>query len=607
MSLFERLFGKSCTTVLHITSPNGFHMRPAARFVAEAKKFSATIEAEVRGQSVNAKQLNALLSLGLEKGDHFDLVCRGKDAQEASERLSALFETLMEEEPAVQTLHTEAHHYQTEGVSGKPVAPGIAIAPLWHLAQTTYQTTDVFSFSEALTRSLNELETLSKEDAKRDQSTIFAAQHALLAEIGKAHDTLDSFEAEIARHQERLRGGKMEAKISDYGDILRRVRSHMGYRDEINYPDTPFILYAEDLLPSQVEQLPSHTSGVALLRTSAASHTAILLRAAGIPSMILSEEPPHTPQEVILDAHSGLLLPNPDTADLDAASKRLDADRRKRHTAHTKRFEQTVTTQGKSVTVLANVTDPTSAHSAKEAGAEGIGLLRTEFLFTQNKPDLQTQIDAYGEIFALFEDVTIRTLDVGGDKALPYIDLPDEPNPFLGIRGIRLLRTHPDLIAEQLQAIFTAAKGRAIKVMFPMIATPEEFIEAKRFAQKIAHRHNIDISHIAFGMMAEVPSVVFEIDKFNEIVDFYSIGSNDLAQYLFAIERTHPTLTIDPHADALFGAIEKITKEATKPVSLCGELAGDTTATARLIEAGLERLSVSAQRIAPLKEAIRDV
>ncbi|HIQ46609.1 MAG TPA: HPr family phosphocarrier protein, partial [Sulfurovum sp.] len=195
----------------------------------------------------------------------------------------------------------------------------------------------------------------------------------------------------------------------------------------------------------------------------------------------------------------------------------------------------------------------------------------------------------------------------GGDKALPYIEIPKENNPFLGIRGVRLFQSHPALLEEQLLAIFKAANGQSIKIMFPMVSTVEEFTEAKTFAQNIAKKHQQAIDTIAFGIMIEVPSVLFLLEAFNEVVDFYSIGSNDLSQYLFAIERTHPTLSVDTHSPVLFSAIEMIVQKVTKPLSICGELAADPLAIEKLLHSGIQTLSVSPKSIAQTKETIRHV
>jgi len=607
MSFFDRFFAKSRTAVLHITSANGFHLRPAALFVKEAKQFTSTIEAETRGESVNAKNLNALLSLNLEKGDHFDLVCRGKDAQEALEHLTQTFEQLMQDDKEVTTTQKEAHHYEGTSLEGEIIAQGIAIAPLWHYHEEKLTSGDDTLFKEAVAKSLHEIDALAEQPKHAVDSGIHMAQKALLESLAEGCETLEALEAAVSKESDTLRGGKMEAKIIDYKDILQRVKRHMGYETTALYPDHPFILVADDLLPSQVETLPSHLAGVVLQETSLTSHTAILLRASGIPSLIVRSDIPASEQHVILDAHSGILLLQPTEADLEKAKRRQEEDKKAEKNATEKRFEPAVTANGKRVKVLANVTDVASAKQAKEAGAEGIGLLRTEFLFKEEAPSFEAQKDAYSAIFSLFDDVTVRTLDVGGDKALPYIDLPQESNPFLGIRGVRLFKTHPQIIETQLRAVFEAANGKEIKVMFPMVATVEEFTKAKAFAKEVAAKYDIDISNVRFGIMVEVPSVLFLMQEFNKVVNFYSIGTNDLNQYLFAIERTHPTLLLDPRSEVLFRTIAQVGKESDKPVSICGELAGDTEVTARLVNMGIETLSLSPKRIATLKETIRHV
>ena len=607
MSFFDRFFAKSRIAVLHITSANGFHLRPAALFVKEAKQFTSTIEAETRGESVNAKNLNALLSLNLEKGDHFDLVCRGKDAQEALEHLTQTFEQLMQEDKEVTTTQKEAHHYEGTSLEGEIIAQGIAIAPLWHYHEEKLTTGNDTLFKEAVAKSLQEIDALAEQHKHSVDGGIYMAQKALLESLAEGCETLKALEAAVSKESDTLRGGKMEAKIIDYKDILQRVKGHMGYETTALYPDHPFILVADDLLPSQVETLPSHTAGVILQETSLTSHTAILLRASGIPSLIVRADIAASEQHVILDAHSGIVVLQPTEADLTEAKRRQEEDKKAERNATEKRFEPAVTPHGKRVKVLANVTDVDSARQAKEAGAEGIGLLRTEFLFKEDAPSFEAQKDAYSDIFSLFDDVTVRTLDVGGDKALPYIDLPQESNPFLGIRGVRLFKTHPQIIETQLRTMFEAANGKKIKVMFPMVATVEEFTEAKAFAKEVAAKYEIDISNVHFGIMVEVPSVLFLMQDFNKVVDFYSIGTNDLNQYLFAIERTHPTLLLDPRSEVLFRTIAQVGKESDKPVSICGELAGDTEVTARLVNMGIETLSLSPKRIATLKETIRHV
>jgi len=615
-ALFQRLFASSVTDVLHVTSPNGFHLRPAALFVNEAKRFSCRIEAENRGKIVNAKNLNELLSLGLERGDHFDLICTGRDAKEAQAALIACFERLMQEEKphtpkeAPQPSDTQSESfYEGASLPLTTLVGSVAIAPLWHYRTTIRQTERKRDFSEALSHTLQTLETEARTHKRTTEASIYRAQHALLHSLAEDVETLQAFEAKIAQSMEALEGSILSAKRDDFRDILFRIKKAMGEEHDVTYPKHPFILVADDLLPSQIATLSqTAVAGVILQKSSPFSHTAILLKEHPFPSALLSEEiPDEVSEEVILDTVHAQLVHKPTPNDLQRAEETEKKIRTQTDTMQEQRFAPATTQDGERIFVYANVTDVASAKEAKSAGAEGIGLLRTEFLFKEHLPSHQVQVDAYSEIFGLFDDVTVRTLDVGGDKALPYIDLPKESNPFLGVRGIRLLETHPDLIEAQLRAIFEAADGRAVKVMFPMISTPEEFSKAKDFAMQTAQKYGLSISSIRFGMMIEVPSVLFMLDAFDAIVDFYSIGSNDLTQYLYAIERTHPTLQPPLDTPALFHAVAHITAHCNKPVSLCGEIAGDPTHTAALIQSKIRTLSLSPARIARIKEAIRSI
>jgi phosphocarrier protein FPr len=608
MSLFHNLFSKVISTQLTVTSNNGFHLRPVAQFVSLARSFSCQITATSQNKTVDAKAVNTLLSLSLEKEDTFTLRIKGKNAEEALEKLRLLFETLMSDDKEIKAVQKTAYTYEGRVVEGEIISQGIAIAPAYRYSSEEVQHESDLTFREALNKSMGALESLYRSHQEDDNAAIYLAQKELLSSLGEKSDTLSALEQHIDEESKALSGTKLAAKISDYQDILQRVKKYLGLEVKVTFPDTPFILLCNDLFPSEIDMLvETKVLGVILKETSVNSHTAILLRAAGLCSLIADTEVLTADETLILDAHAGVVIQSPSSDDLQKAGKRLEQDETKHALSAKKRFESASTTKGRAIKVFANVVDVNSAKTAKEEGAEGIGLLRSEFLFKAVKPSLKTQEKSYKEIFALFDDITVRTLDVGGDKALPYIKIPSESNPFLGIRGVRLFRTHPQVLEEQLHAIFLAAKDRDIKIMFPMVSSVEEFKEAKSFAQNVAKKHQLDISHILFGIMIEVPSVLFLLESFNEVVDFYSIGTNDLTQYLFAIERTHPTLKTDELSPVVFSAIESILKTASKPVSICGELASNKEAIAKLLDLGLETLSVSPKSISRTKESIRHV
>jgi len=608
MGFFSTFFSKPVSTELTVTSGNGFHLRPVAQFVSVAKKYSCEITASLNHKSVDAKGVNTLLGLSLEQGDTFILTCKGKDTQDALDTLADTFNTLMQDDKEIEIVKKEETQYEGDFIEGDIISSGIAIASVYHYKEESIQKESHLSFEEAFTNSLDELEALYSKQKGNANAGIYLAQKELLASLKTEASTLQDLEEEVKKSSAQLIGSKLEAKISDYKDILQRVKKHLGLEVKALFPNEDFILLANDLLPSQIENL-SETSvvGVILKETSIHSHTAILLRGAGISSLIADTFLLDEESQVILDAHAAVVVTTPSQNDLAKANKRSEADKKQKDLALTKRFDSAQTAQGKSIKVFANVTDENSAITAKEEGADGIGLLRTEFLFKEEKPSFEMQVDSYKKIFDYFDDITVRTLDIGGDKALPYIDLPKEENPFLGIRGIRLFKTHPEIMEEQLHAIFLAAKNKSVKIMFPMVSSVAEFNEAKTFAQQIAKKHQIDISKLLFGIMIEVPSVLFLIESFNEVVDFYSIGTNDLTQYLFAIERTHTTLKTDALSPVVFDAIKMISTQATKPVSICGELAANQKAIPKLLELGIETLSVSAKSIAQTKEIIRNV
>ena len=608
MKLLKNLFSKPLSTQLKVTSSNGFHLRPVARFTTLAKSFSCDVTASFDGNTVDAKKVNALLSLSLDKNDSFTVTTRGKEAQKALTALQTLFEMLMQDDVEVTTITKEHTHYEGETLEGDIIAKGVAIAPASVYQTETLQHENSLAFKDAMQQTIKTLEETYSAQKESNNADIYLAQKELLSALAEKCDSLEDLEILIEKESSKLQGTTLSAKITDYQDVLQQVKTALGLEVKILFPEENFILLADDLLPSEIALLSStQVQGVVLKETSINSHTTILLRASGIPSLIADTSQVPLSSDIILDSVAGVVVLHPSSDDIQKAKVSQEQNKKDKAHSASKRFESAQTTQGKTIKVYANVGDVLSAKVAKEEGAEGIGLLRSEFLFKSVKPTLETQTKAYTEIFNTFEDVTVRTLDVGGDKALPYINIPLEDNPFLGVRGVRLFRTHPEILAEQLHAIFIAAQGRKVKVMFPMVSTVEEFNKAKIFAQEVAQEHNVDISHIEFGIMIEVPSVLFLLQTLNKVVDFYSIGTNDLTQYLFATERTHPSLKIDETSSVVFDAITHILNHATKPVSICGELASNTEALEKLIHLGLTTLSVNPKSIAQTKETIRHV
>lgn len=608
MNLLKKLFSKTpppIQTTLTITSSNGFHLRPIAEFANEAKQFNATITIVAKNQEVSATQVPKILGLALEKGETFILNCIGHKAQEASEHLSDFFKQLMHNDIEIKTVEQEKENYEASAFTGQTIAKGIAIAPMVVYEKIEYKGRETaLPLRDAIDKVKEELSNLYEINKTKDEAQIFLAQKELLnSELFEKN--FDHIDKEI----EKLKNTKFESRIADYRDIQNRILSHMGIGSRLNLPNRPYILLADDLLPSEINRLNNTPiEGVILQKGTPTSHASILLRSFAIPSIIINETVKLSSQ-AILDANSGNLILKPSQNDLEKAQKRQQTFKAQQEQSYQNRFETTETKRGKSVKILANIADLDSAKEAKELGADGVGLLRTEFLFTQNKPSIEEQTKAYTEIFDLFDELTIRTLDIGGDKSLPYINIEKENNPFLGVRGIRFSLQEQTLLKEQLLAIFRAYNHHknSIKIMFPMVATPEEFNTGKDIALNIAKENNININNIQFGIMLEVPSVIFALKEFDQLVDFYSIGTNDLTQYLFAIERTHPSLTADATSPMIMSALKQIVETTEKPISICGELAGLEEATEQLISMGYNTLSVSSKLIPSLKERIRNV
>jgi phosphoenolpyruvate-protein phosphotransferase len=386
----------------------------------------------------------------------------------------------------------------------------------------------------------------------------------------------------------------------------------------------PVILVAEELTVTQTAQLDlEQVEGVVTLLGGPTSHSAILARSLGIPAITgvpvsVLRLPDETP--IALDGASGALWIEPP----EVTRTRLENERQRWLEGRQKLLESShdpaVTRDGHHIDVVANVGNLQDAQAAAKNGAEGIGLLRTEFLFLtrETPPDEDEQYQAVVDIANEMggQPVIVRTLDVGGDKALPYIDLPDEANPFLGVRAIRLSLRRPDLFSTQLRAILRAGENANLRIMFPMVAEKSEVTQARIILNDVHQTlENEGIAHswpVETGIMVEVPSVAMLAPALAEEVDFFSIGTNDLTQYTLAAERGNPELTAfaDGLHPAVLHLIRRVVKAAHKQgkwVGVCGELAGDPTAVPVLVGLGVDELSMNAVAIPQAKAIIRSL
>ena len=391
-------------------------------------------------------------------------------------------------------------------------------------------------------------------------------------------------------------------------------------------PSAPGILLCDELSPSDLARFPAgRLLGVAAARGSASSHAAILARSLGIPAVVglgpaLLAVPAGT--RVGLDGASGRFWVEPSHA------ARLRRERgawlKARRSARGRARRPAETRDGRRVLVEANVRDPREAAAAAACGADGIGVLRTEFLLLgrAEPPGEEEQLDFYREVAAAMagsgeaRPVTVRTFDIGGDKPVPFLHRPAEANPFLGVRGIRLYAAFPALIRTQLRAVLRAGAGEAapLRVMFPMVTHPGELralLGLLASTREELLREGIPCGPPpAAGVMIEVPSAALQAGRLAAMAGFFSIGTNDLAQYLFAADRGQAELAglSDPLHPALLGLIRSTAtaaREAGIPVGLCGELAGMAAAAPLLLGLGVEELSMSPPAIPAAKEALR--
>ncbi len=410
----------------------------------------------------------------------------------------------------------------------------------------------------------------------------------------------------------------LAGRALDLRDVGRRVLRMLAERieDEPQLPDTPVILVADDLSPSDTARLdPAFALGICTSSGGPTSHTAIIARSLDIPAVVgagdsvldLADDTP-----VVLDGNGGSLVVEPTAADR-AAAEQARVDLHDRREAERRAcYQPAITRDGARIEVVANIAGPDEAARAVEAGGEGVGLLRTEFLFLgrDQAPTEDEQAAAYSTMTGALNGlpIIIRTLDIGGDKEVPYMAMPAEENPFLGERGIRLCLNRPELFRTQLRAIFRAAATGPVRIMYPMISTLEELRRARAITEEV--RAELHADPVEIGIMIEVPSAVMMAAEFAAEVAFFSVGSNDLTQYTLAVDRMHPMLS--RQADGLHPAVLRMidrtvraAREAGKWVGVCGGIAGDPKGVVILAGLGVSELSVSIPSIAAVKAQIR--
>lgn len=383
--------------------------------------------------------------------------------------------------------------------------------------------------------------------------------------------------------------------------------------------EEPVILMAEDLAPSETVRLDkSRILALVTRRGSVNSHTAILARTMRLPALtgveIDAELDGHM---AIVDGYAGLLLIDPDEAELEKYQEKQREEIKQTQLLAELRDRETVTKDGRKVRLCANIGGVDDAEAALQDGADGIGLFRSEYLYL-GKDDFPTEEEQFEAYRAVAErmagkEVVVRTLDIGSDKCADYFHLPKEKNPALGLRGIRVGLKRPELLRTQLCAILRASRYGNVSVMYPMIISVEEIRRAKQIMEEakaeLAGR-NIPYGEVRQGIMIETPAAAWLSDELAKEVDFFSIGTNDLTQYMLAADRQDPGPDVfyDPHHPAVLGAVRTVVKNGHRSgirVGICGELAADTALTEEFLRMGVDELSVGPAHILPVRAAVR--
>jgi phosphoenolpyruvate-protein phosphotransferase len=632
---------------VRVAGAHGLHARPATFLVEVALRFESEIRVGYEGRIGNAKALASLLKLGVEGGETIRVFAAGADADAALEALREAVEGGLGEgdgpsAPAEEGIAWTAPQGE-RAIAGVSASPGLAIGPLYQFQVTRVVVSDQPAedaeeekrrLGQAIETAREQLSTLYASVEQRSgkgEAMIFRAHQALIldpelhaevhAEIDAGHGAAFAWQRAIETRAVEVGSvddERLAARATDLHDVGQRVLRLLAGTEhgEPHFPDHPVVLVADDLTPSHTARLdPARILGLCTASGGPTSHTAIIARSLGIPAVVgagpaVLEQPEGT--VCILDGAGGRLYLDPDEEDLDSA-RSFQADlARRRDTEHATRYEPALLTDGHRVEIAANIGTVAEAEQAVEAGAEGVGLMRSEFLFLNREtaPTEDEQHEAYAAMARALGGLPliIRTLDIGGDKVVPYLSLPKEENPFLGVRGIRLCLRKPELFLPQLRAIYRASAAGPVRIMFPMIATLEELREAKEIAERV--RQEVGADPLEIGIMVEVPSAVLIADSLAREVDFFSIGTNDLTQYVLAMDRMHPTLgaQVDGLHPAVLRMIDltvRAADRAGKWVGVCGGIAGDPVGALILTGLGVAELSMSLPSVAAVKASLR--
>ena len=534
-------------------------------------------------------------------------------------------------------------------IQGKGVSKGIAKGPLYFFQRSdTTVTLKVVSDIEAekarlavaqeqSIQQLNALAEKCRDDAGEEMAVLFET-HAMFVEDEDFVECITSLidekscNAEYAVEQAGIQfaamfaamdDAYMQARAADIKDVAKRILNNLlGVVDGGIRSDVPVILAADDLAPSETLQLDkSKILGFVTMGGSGNSHTAILARTMGIPAICGAGEAlaeSYNGRVGYIDGETGQLIIDPDAMTQAALKEKYEKQQETKKLLETMKGQEDITLDGKKMLLYCNIGSPEDVAAVLANDGQGIGLFRSEFLYlsASDYPTEDEQFEAYRSVAAAMNGkrVVIRTLDIGADKQVDYFDMKEEENPALGVRAIRICLNRPEVFRTQLRALYRASVYGKIAIMFPMITSVWEVKECKRACVSVMKEleaegipYNKDTE---LGIMIETPSSVFVAEELAKLVDFFSVGTNDLTQYTLACDRQANDLGkfFDPHHPALLRAIKMAADAAHKAgiwIGICGELGADISMLPTFLAMGIDELSVSPSAVLPVRAAIR--
>ncbi|HSC80749.1 MAG TPA: phosphoenolpyruvate--protein phosphotransferase [Chitinolyticbacter sp.] len=636
---------------IKVPNATGLHARPAAALANAAKAYKSEVKLVRGNDEGNAKSVVSIMGLEVKHGDEIRVKATGSDGQSAIKALTELIRSGCGEDcgpgvpppapkPVMKPAAKKPHSTDPNVLAGVSASPGLAVGQIFQVKQDVIEVREAGDnaqverrrLDDALKEAGQQLEALKDEIEDESKAEIFSAHQELLADPdlldiaisgisnGKSagfawRSAFTTYADKLAKLQNEVLAGR----ANDIRDVGRRVlRLLAGVKEaELIVPENA-ILIAEELTPSDTASLDrTRVLGFATTGGGATSHVAILARSLNIPAICGIEEAVlqlanGTP--VILDGTKGTLRKNPSEAEITQIREKQVTQAKKRAEELSTAMQPAIMRDGTRVEVVANIGSLDEAKQGVELGGEGVGLLRSEFLYLErtDAPSEAEQTQIYSDIAKALgteRTLVIRTLDVGGDKPLPYLPMPPEENPFLGVRGIRLCLAAPEIMRTQVRAILRAAPYSKLHIMFPMIASLEEVRETRAIIaeEKAALGVTADVK---VGIMVEVPSTAVMSEVFAREVDFFSIGTNDLTQYTLAMDRGHPKLA--KQADALHPGVLRLIAMTVKGahahgkwVGVCGGIASDPLAVPVLLGIGVDELSVSVPAIPAIKALVR--